>query len=151
MGAEVESEKEGEEVSQDIDTEEEDNEGLFSTPKRGGTPRPTSRRAFSSRTISASICCPAKTCPLRQYLFTLQSHKKLHYLPINSSSTLKRPADPLGGLPIYPENGKSTIKEKVRWSRKISDILKVVRELSQTVKKQTLKIKEKIKKISGGG
>lgn len=38
MGAEVESEKEGEEVSQDMDTEEEDNEGLFSTPKRGGTP-----------------------------------------------------------------------------------------------------------------
>lgn len=31
----------------------------------------------------------------------------------------------------------------------ISDILKVVRELSQTVKKQTLKIKEKIEKFSG--
>ena len=142
VAAEIESEGE---LSPSMDTEGEDNDGLFSTPKRGSTPsKPQVEPPV--QVPSTSVFAAPENIPAPPIFALPAKSQGTSVLAQQLKINLKRPA-PLGGSPIRKTAralvGKSEIESQ------LSEILKVVKDLSQTVEKQTLEIQELKKLVKG--
>lgn len=103
-GKEVAAKVENEgELSPSMDTKEEDNERLFSTPKLGSTAGKPQVEP-SGQVPSVWYFLRLKTYLLHLYLFFRQNFKTL-VLAQQPKINLKRPADPLGESPIWKITG----------------------------------------------
>ena len=146
-GKEVAAEVENEgELSPSMDTEEEDNEGLFSTPKRGSTPGKPQVEP-SGQVPSVSVFSAPENLPAPPIFVLPAKSQGTSVTAQQPKINLKRPADPLGGSPI--RKTARTLVEKSEIESQMSEILKVVKNLSQIVDKQTLEIQELKKLVKG--
>lgn len=134
-----EEKEKGDGVSSDMETEEEDNDGLFSTPERGTTPAHPDNNS-EILVPSTSVFSAPENLP-GPPIFVLPT--KLQEAPQRSipgsKTILKRPA-PSGESPI--RKIARALLGRSEMESQISDILKVIKELAHTVEKRTTEILE---------
>ena len=137
VAAEVEN---GGELSPSMNIEEENNDGLFSTPKRKSTPSKPQVEP-SVQILSVPVFSAPENLSAPPIFVLPVKVQGTSVLAQQSKINLKRLADPLRGLPI-----RKTARALIEKSEIELEILKVVKNLSQIVEKQTLKIQE-LKKL----
>ena len=123
VAAEMESEGE---LSPSMDTEEEDNDGLFSTPKRGSTPGKPQAEPLAQG-LSVSVFAALENLPAPPIFVLPAKSQETLALAQQLKINLKRPA-PLGGLPI--RKTARALVGKMKIESQMSEILKIIKDLS---------------------